>query len=306
MTTTSATATTATTWLSTTERGTLLGIRLMYWLVTALGRGPARVLVRIIALWYAAFGGSTTRASRAWLQTVFGTPATFGMVYKHQLYFAQATVDRIFLLKGKISAFEVTTTGKHHLLDAVAKKQGAILLGAHHGSFEAMRADGDRIELPLNILGHFANAKMINALFDQLNPDLAARVIQITESVDFIFEVQERVLAGEFVGTMGDRVGLNEKSVEVTFFGRPTRFPTGPFVLASVLKCPVFLTFGLYREPNGYDLFCEPFIEKLTLPRRGRDKELQEIVQRYAQRLEDYARRSPYNWFNFYDFWDSR
>jgi predicted LPLAT superfamily acyltransferase len=291
-------------WLSAGERGTLLGIRLVYWITTAFGRGPTRILVRIIAAYYTLFGGSVVQASRSWLTTVHQKPATLGMVYRHFVYFAQATIDRIFLLKGKIGGFSVTTTGKQNLFDLVAQRQGAVLLGAHLGSFEAMRADGERIKIPLNVLGHFANARMINTLFEQLNPGMAARVIHIEgNSVDFIFDVQSRVQAGEFVGTMGDRVGLNEKSVEVQFFGKPARFPTGPFVLASVLKCPVFLTFGLYREPNVYDLFCEPFAERLILPRRNRDAEVQAIVQRYASRLEEYCRRAPYNWFNFHDFW---
>jgi len=30
---------------------------------------------------------------------------------------------------------------------------------------------------------------------------------------------------------------------------------------------------------------------------------LERMIERYAQRLESYARRDPWNWFNFYDFW---
>ena len=75
-------------------------------------------------------------------------------------------------------------------------------------------------------------------------------------------------------------------------------------MLASILKCPVLLTFGLYREPNRYDLHCEPFAERLTLPRGKRQAMLVEHVQRFAHRLEDYCRKAPDNWFNFYDFWE--
>jgi len=294
-----------TTWLSQRERGTLLGIHALYWLATLFGRAPTRIVVRIIAATYALFSRSINRLSRQWLSIVFGRPATRAMVYRHVLHFAQTAVDRLFLLRGKIDSFEVTTTGKQHLLDAAARNKGLLLLGAHVGSFEAMRADSARVRIPLNILGHFENARMINALFEKLNPDLAARVIHIeTNSVEFIFDVRNRIEAGEFVGTMGDRVGLNEKSVVVQFFGRPARFPTGPFVLASVLKCPVYLTFGLYSEPNRYDLFCEPFADCVDLPRKKRQEQLQAVVQRYASRLEEYCRKAPYNWFNFYDFWE--
>jgi predicted LPLAT superfamily acyltransferase len=194
----------------------------------------------------------------------------------------------------------------HELLTAAREQgRGAILLGAHLGSFEAMRARSQARDIALSILGHFENAKMINALFSVLNPGMAARVIHISPgSVDFIFRVQQRVEAGEFVAVLGDRTGLNEKSMVVDFFGAPARFPTGPFVLAAVLDCPVFLTFGLYREPNRYDLHCELFAERVELPRPNRQAELRALVQRYAQRLEHYARLAPDNWFNFYDVWE--
>jgi predicted LPLAT superfamily acyltransferase len=276
----------------------------VYWIATTLGRPFGRLIVRLIAVWYCLFGGKAVQHSDAFLEAVFQKKATLGMRYRHVLHFAQVTLDRVFLLKGKFKNFEVTTNGRHYIDEAVAGGRGAILLGAHLGSFEAMRTDEGKGHFSLNILGHFANARMINALLNRLSPEKAARVIHIEpDSVDFIFDVQERVAAGELVGTMGDRVGLNEKSVTVQFFGRPARFPTGPFVLASVLKCPVYLTFGLYHEPNRYDLYCEPFIDQLTLPRRNREAALVAVVQRYAVRLEDYCRRAPYNWFNFYDFW---
>ena len=87
------------------------------------------------------------------------------------------------------------------------------------------------------------------------------------------------------------------------FFGEEAAFPTGPFLLASLLKCPVYLVFGLYHPPKRYDLYCELFAESLDLPRKTRAESLQREVQRYAQRLEDYCRKAPHNWFNYFDFW---
>ncbi len=294
-----------TTWLGTAERGTLLGIRIVFFMATVFGRMPTRLLVRGIALWYALFDKPSRKASRAWFTLINGEPPTFGMVYGHILRFAQTALDRIFLLRGKTSVFEVTRTGHHHLVAAKKSGKGAVLLGAHLGSFEAMRARANKDDVPVNILGHFENARMANALFEQLNPDAAAKVIHIgAKSVDFIFKVQQRVEAGEFVAILGDRTGLNEKTVTAEFFGRPARFPVGPFLLASILKCPVLLTFGLYREPNRYDLHCEPFCDRLKLPRKNRQDHLREHIQRFAHKLEEYCRKAPDNWFNFYDFWE--
>jgi predicted LPLAT superfamily acyltransferase len=47
----------------------------------------------------------------------------------------------------------------------------------------------------------------------------------------------------------------------------------------------------------------ELFAERVDIPRDARQQALDDILRRYAQRLEHYARLEPYNWFNFYDFW---
>ncbi|MBY0398974.1 lipid A biosynthesis acyltransferase, partial [Myxococcota bacterium] len=72
----------------------------------------------------------------------------------------------------------------------------------------------------------------------------------------------------------------------------------------AILKCPIYLVFGLYHAPNRYALSCEPFAERLVLPRGSREEVLTEEVARYARCLEALAREAPENWFNFFDFWE--
>ena len=292
------------TWLTTREKGTLAGIQVGLGLATLLGRGGMWPFVRVIALWYALFDRNAVRASRRWLERVRGRPATFREVYGHILVFVQVTLDRVFLLQGKLSGLVITKTG-HELLERQrATGRGAVLLGGHLGSYEAMRAGGASLDLPIQVLGYFENAKMINALFDRLNPGLAARVIHMGDDpIGAVARVRDRLEAGEFVGMLADRVGLNERVVRAPFLGEEAAFATGPFLLASLLRCPVYLVFGLYRSPNRYDLHCEPFAERIDLPRKQREAALRRWVGRYAERLEHYSRQAPDNWFNWYDFW---
>jgi predicted LPLAT superfamily acyltransferase len=228
-------------------------------------------------------------------------------VYRHVLRFARVTLDRVFLLLGdNKQTFVVNSTGHQHLEALTSARRGAVLLGAHLGSFEAMRAGAAHDRLPLNIVGHFENARMINALLDRLDPEKSARVLHVgKDPVGFAMNVSDRLANGELVAILADRVGLNDKQVEVDFLGAKATFPTGPFLLASLLKCPVYLVFGLYFEPNRYELFCEPFAERIELPRAQRAQALAATVQRYATRLEHYVRLAPDNWFNFYDFWNA-
>lgn len=296
-----------TTWLNKRERGTLVGIRVAFFMATLLGRTPMKPFVALLALYYGVFDRRASRASRDWLTRVHGRSPGFFDVYRHIRTFAQVTLDRVFLLRGKTHGFTFTRSGHEHLRRAHAAGNGAILLGAHLGSYEAMRAGGASDGVPINVLGYFENARMINALFERLDPATAARVIHLgDDAVGAMTRVKARLDDGEFVALLGDRVGLNDRVVPARFFGEEAPFAAGPFLLAAVLRRPVFLVFGIYREPNRYELHCEPFADRIELPRASREPALRALVQRYADRLESVAREAPDNWFNFFEFWSRR
>lgn len=121
--------------------------------------------------------------------------------------------------------------------------------------------------------------------------------------------LKQKLDDGEWVAIVGDRTPIgvahsdrDQRLVWADFLGYPAPFPQGPFILASVLRCPVYLMFGL--KPNGkFRIHFEPFANPLVLPRAERQQALQETIERYAQRLEHYCLSSPLDWFNFYDFW---
>jgi predicted LPLAT superfamily acyltransferase len=114
----------------------------------------------------------------------------------------------------------------------------------------------------------------------------------------------ERVGRGEFVVVAGDRVPVAAKPrvAQADFLGAPALFPVGPYVLASVLQCPVYLLFSM-RRGGRYEVHFELFRETLRLPRQGRDAALAALAAGYAARLEHFCLRAPGQWFNFFDFW---
>jgi predicted LPLAT superfamily acyltransferase len=292
-------------WLARPERGTELGIKLLILTMRVLGRGGVRVVLAVVAFYYALFARAANRASREYLARLF-PKVTFWMVVQHIRTFGEAAFDRMLFAAGRTDAFDIERTGKENLAELARKKQGAILLGAHLGSFEAMRAMAKHEDIKINVLVHFKNARKISAMLKAIAPDFQARIIEIDPAAPhFVLTVQERIEAGELVAVLGDRIGLGERTAVANFLGSPARFPVGPYTLAAVLKCPIYLTFGLYHRPRLYSLYCEPFAEAVDLPRKSRDAALQELVQRYAERLEFFVRRAPYCWFNFFDFWAS-
>jgi len=294
-------------WMHVAEKGGVWGIRFVVWLSTAFGRGAARFFLLFLAAYYLLFHKAVRNASRAYLERLHGRPVGLAAVYRHILTFAKVTLDRLFFASGKSKPFQIEFHGEEHLRALRDSKKGALLVLAHHGSFEAARALSHERQFAINILGNFSNARMLNEALDQAGGSvLNARLIDIGRGdVDFVFKVQERLEAGELVATMGDRVGPDGKQVQAEFLGKSAPFPTGPYLLAAALGCPVYLAFGIYSEPNRYDLYCEPFCEQVVLPRGQRQQALEAQAQAYAGRLEHYCRMAPDNWFNFYDFWST-
>ncbi len=292
-------------WLTVAERGSVFGIRLLFWICKLLGRTTGRLVLRPLMLYYVLTHGVARAASRQYLERV-GLPTGLWQVYRHFLCFAEVELDRIFLLQGRFAAFDIGPgVGHDHLERLMTEQRGAILLGGHLGSVEAARAQSDALDIPLHVLTHTGNARINNSFLETLNPELAGRVVEAPPGgIDAVLKVKELVDSGKLVAMLGDRVGLNDKTATVDFLGKPARMPTGAYLLSALCRCPIYLTFGLYTAPNRYQFFCEPFLDQgLELPRGDRERLLAIQAQRFAQRLEVYCRKAPLNWFNFYDFW---
>ena len=292
------------TWLANEERGTLLGIRFVVGLCTLLGRGPARLFVRFLMVYYTVFGAGARRASRQWLEVALGRPATLREVYRHLCTFGLVTLDRIFLLRGRADLFHVVSHGTEHLAALTEEGRGALLLGAHLGSFEAMRLQSEERGYDVHILSYMENAQKLQTVLSALAPEMQEKVVPLG-TTEALLHAREIVDGGAIVALLGDRVGMNEKITRVDFLGRSAPLPTGPYLLAKALRCPVYMVFGVYRGGNHYDVYCEPLVEQVKLPRgAGRDEALGQLAQRYADRVAHHAMDAPFNWFNVYDFWN--
>jgi predicted LPLAT superfamily acyltransferase len=68
---------------------------------------------------------------------------------------------------------------------------------------------------------------------------------------------------------------------------------------------PALLFYGIRTGPGRYEVRFEPFAERILLPRTGRAQALRDYVERFAASLAVECRRNPYNWFNFFPFWES-
>jgi predicted LPLAT superfamily acyltransferase len=280
------------------------------WLIRTIARRGGRTVARLclypITLYFLALRGPERRASRAYLARALGRPAGWFEVARHIHTFAATILDRVFLLGEHLRRFDVRVTGLEDL-HAHVDQGGLLLFGSHLGSFEVMRVLArDRPDIKVRVVLDKAHNPAMTQLLDALNPEVAATVIDAgQDGPSIVLEIQQAIAEGSVVALLVDRTQPGEAGLPVEFLGKPAQLPSAPWLIAAVLQAPVMLAFGLYRGGNRYEMVFEPFSGPIIVPRQHRAQVLGALAQRYAIRLEHYARSAPYNWFNFYDFWNT-
>ncbi len=303
---TTAATTGADAWTAAPERGSDGALRLMLWILRRLGWRAGHLLLYPIAAYFLASSPRQRGHARAYLRRALGRRPGALDLFRLWFAFASTILDRVFLTSGRTEAYSIEVEGLDALKATLAEGRGCLLLGAHFGSFEALRAVADAgSPVELAVLMHEANARRVQALANAFGgPRHAAAVIPLgtTEAMLRAHECLER---GGMVGLLADRRPHGERVADVPFLGAPAPLPLGPHVLAGMLGAPVMLAFGIWRGPRRYLVRFEPFADDPGTPGRGnRNAAAAERAARYAARLEELCRVHPYNWFNFHDFWE--
>ncbi|HEY5292971.1 MAG TPA: acyl-CoA synthetase [Burkholderiales bacterium] len=275
----------------------------MAWISLRLGRRAGRVVLHLVAAYFLLFAPASRRASRDYLRRALGRPPRWRDLYRHFFTFAATIHDRIYLVNHRFELFDLEVHGEDTLRRLLAGGKGLFLMGAHLGSFEVIRALGRKdTDLRIAMVMHQDNAQKINAMLAAINPEAVQDIIGLGQ-IDSMLEVRGRLDEGGVVGMLADRTPGNGTLYPVQILGTDANLPSGPFRMAALLRRPVVFMTGLYLGGNRYAIHFDPLADFSAVARGQRDAALEAAVTRYAALLDQYCRKAPYNWFNFFDFW---
>ncbi|PXW43526.1 putative LPLAT superfamily acyltransferase [Klebsiella oxytoca] len=305
-------------WARQQEVKGLWGMRLMLLVWLLLGRKAFSLLLYPVVGVYWLTATTARKASQRWIAhvrkqlTAHQMPLPPSLTsYQHFLRFGDAMLDKIASWRGELRLGRdvVFAPGAEETLN-VSSPRGKLLLASHLGDVEACRAlaqlQGSKT---INALVFSDNAQRFKQIMQEMAPQAGLNLLPVTDiGPDTAILLKEKLDRGEWIAIVGDRIAVNpQRGGEWRvcwshFMGQAAPFPQGPFILASILRCPVDLIFAL-RQQGKLRIHCEPFADPLLLPRADRQNALQQAIDRYAERLEHYALQSPLDWFNFFDFW---
>ncbi len=294
------------------ERGIVWGMRFLLKVYLVFGRTLLQVFLYPVVVYYWLVNREARQASRNYLDRLAGLSPALGLhgslwhSYRHFISFANAMIDKLAAWSGALKLSEVEYFGREELLTLTQSGRGALLLGSHLGNLEVCRimSQFDKV-VRINVLVHTKHAEKFNQVIHKTSGDSRLNLIQVTEITAATAQLlSDKIEAGELIIMTADRTPVtSQKRVsKVNFLGAEALFPQGPFILAGLLKCPVLTLFCL-KKHDKFAIHFELFSHGLEFTRKTRDHLLQQEIQRYAQRLQDYCLKAPLQWFNFYDFW---
>lgn len=294
-------------WATLAERGVYWGLRFVAATYRLLGRRACLAVLMPIVAYFHLTGTAQRRASRAYLGRVLGRQPSWLEGFRHAFDFATRALDTLAAWTGGLPPGAMAVEDPDQLARANADPRGAVLVVSHHGNVEITRALMDAASRDrLTVLVHTRHAENYNRVLREFRPEVAARMVQVTEiGPEIAIALQERVERGEWVAIAGDRVPVlsQRRVVRVPFLGTEADFSQGPWLLAALLGCPVRLLFCRRDGPERWRMALEPFAERVELPRGRRIEAISELATRYAVRLEEQCRQAPLQWYNFFDFW---
>ena len=304
-------ASTATHWAGFAERGLYWGLQASAWAYRLLGRRGCMAMLAPVVLYFYLTGGNRRRASLDFLRRAFAAggrshPPGWWDGYRHFLSFARRALDSFVAWMGRMPPDAVLPMEVAALEEAKAQPRGAVFIVSHHGNVDVSRALLDRkTRQRVVVLTHTRHAENYNRMLREFNPEAAVNMLQVTEmGPDTAIALEQRVENGDWLFIAGDRtpVSGNRRTSVAPFLGADAEFSQGPYLMAALLDCPIYLFF-CRREGDRYELCVEQLAERAILPRGRRAEALARYAAAYASRLEKHVLDDPFQWYNFYDFW---
>lgn len=298
-------------WSTIAECGVYWGLRFSAAVYRIAGLRACLAALLPIVLYFYATMAQQRMASRLFLRRAFiaqgrNVEPSWIDVFRHFQNFARKAVETFgaWIDDRRGKHVEILNSGEIERL--TASGQGIILIVSHFGNAELSRAMLERDQRSrIALLVHTRHAENYNRVLRRFCPDAAVNAIQVDEiGPDTIIVLKGLVERGHWVAIAGDRtpVRAGHRVSWVRFLAHDAPFPQGPYVLAHLLKCPVYLMFCL-RTAGGHRIHFERFADRIDLPPGDKDTALTALVERYASRLEASCLLDPFQWYNFYDFW---
>jgi len=282
------------------------GYKIFYVILATFGLSPAYFILRFVAFYYFLFSKPNIHIRNYFIQVHgYSNLKARLAVYKNNFLLGQTILDKVAVMSGIKNAFKVIHVNGDMLNELTAIGKGGILVSAHIGNWEVAGQGLNRLGTAFNVLMYSNEKEEVKEYMDGKMKEKKINIIAINEETkSHIIELHKAFTNNELVVMHGDRYREGAKTLTADFFGRPAKFPAGPFVMAAKFGVPLCIVFAVKTDNHTYQFSTEEPIQVNIV--RGEvelERVCQELLQKYIVEVEKMVKAHPHQWFNYYDFW---
>lgn len=284
------------------SKGTVLGYKIFIFFIRKLGVRAAYGLLYFVALYYVFFAGKSTRCIYYYFRKrlKYSTSKSLLSIYKSYYTFGKTIIDKAAISSGLKNQFTYECDGVDNITDLLDKKQGGIMISAHVGNFEIAEFFFEEIDTrsQISLITTNAEHENIKEYMEKVTVRSKVKLILVKDDMSHIFEINNALTNGELVCFTGDRYMKGQKVLTETLMGKEANFPAGPFLLASRLNVPVLFVYVMKETNKHYHLYARQAEVK--------NRDAQGLLKKYTESVEWMLKKYPLQWFNYFDFWDTK
>ncbi len=284
------------------SRGTVLGYKIFIFLIKRLGIQTAYLLLYFVAFYFCVFSGKSTSAIYYYFRErrQYSKFKSIIGIYKNYYVFGQTILDKLAISSGLRDRFTYEFDGGKKIKDLMKNKTGGIMISAHVGNFEIADFFFDEIDdnSQIHLVTTDAERAEIKSYLDSVTSRSSIKFIIVKEDLDHVFEIKTALDNGQLVCFTGDRYFEGQKTMKAPLIGKEAEFPAGPFMLGSRLQVPVLFVYVMKETPTHYHLYARTA--------EAAHGDAQGLLQEYAQSVSWILGKYPLQWFNYFDFWNTK
>lgn len=283
------------------SRGAVLGYKIFIFFIQKLGIRSAYFILYFVAFYFLFFSVKGTKASFYYFHKRLGHSkfSSFYKVYKSYFSFGKTIIDKFAIASGLKDKFTYEFENEQSLKDILKEKKGGILISAHVGNFEIAEYFFSRVDefsTQINLVTTDLEHNTIKNYLESVSLQTSMKFIIIKEDMSHIFEMNNALSNNELICFTGDRYFEGNKYLTEKLLGKEANFPAGAFLLGSRLKVPVIFLYIMKQTSKHYHFFAEEAVFK--------HRDAQDLLKKYTESIERVLKRYPYQWFNYFDFWN--
>ena len=287
-------------------KGSALGNYIFVKIIETYGPFAAYALLCLVAWHYVFFDRPGIQALKDFREKAGFKHTNIFHLFRHFSSFGMALIDRVTSSIKKNPPFTFTFINDNYISETLAKGKGAILLSAHIGNWEiAGNLLADRFESDIYVIFLDNEKQEIKEVFSQVTENRRFMTINMTENIlDVIIPIKEALKNNGIVCFLADRF-ISSSKIKLQFFGEEAAFPTGPFEIAAITGAPILPVFSVKDSITHFTTKSYPPITFEDITRNNRNERIRQAMKLFISIVESVAKKHPYQWFNFFDVWES-